>query len=171
MLAPERPGPDGPGTDSALPLPDPAAVCAEAAHLLGLVRSALAATAHHDGRSAVLVLPGGLPWTGPAAGLARWLAWYAATGLVRGAAATEALYGVRVNGLVVEPGGERLAGLLAGYLLSPDGAWLNGFVLTADDRGVGVLSDESPRWQAFATSDELALPADLGRELGIRDPG
>jgi NAD(P)-dependent dehydrogenase (short-subunit alcohol dehydrogenase family) len=171
VFAPERPSPDGPGTDSALPLPDSAAVCAEAAHLLGLVRSGLAATAHHDGRSAILVLPGGLPWTGPAAGLARWLAWYAATGLVRGAAATEAMYGVRANGLVVEPGGERLAGLLAGYLLSSDGAWLNGFVLTADDRGVGVLSDESPRWQAFVTGDDLALPAELGRELGIRDPG
>ena len=119
MFAPDGPGADTAGGDSALPLPDPAAVCAQAADLLGLVRSALAAIAHHDGRSAVLVLPGGLPWTGPGAGPARWLAWYAATGLVRGAAATEAMYGVRVNGLVVEPGGERLAGLLAGYLLSP----------------------------------------------------
>ena len=48
-----------------------------------------------------MVFPGGLPWLDQEASLARWVTWYAAVGLVRGGAATEGLYGVRVNGLVL----------------------------------------------------------------------
>lgn len=169
-----------PGTDVMAPargaaagpeMPEPAAVCAQACRLLSLVRSALARTAHDDGRAAVLVLPGWLPWSDPGADLACWLAWYAAAGLVRGAAATEAMYGVRVNGLVLEPGAERQAGQVAAYLLSPSSSWLNGYLLTADGRGVGLLSDESPRWQVFGTDSDFPFPPGLAGELGVGRPG
>lgn len=139
-------------------LPDPGAARTAVTDLLGLVRSAIEATAHHDDRGVVVVFPGGLPWLDQEASLARWVAWYAAVGLVRGGAATEGLYGVRVNGLVPGPGHGRLAGPLARYLLSPASAWLNGYVLTADERGIGLLSDENPRWQAFASGDGWGLP-------------
>jgi NAD(P)-dependent dehydrogenase (short-subunit alcohol dehydrogenase family) len=142
-------------------LPDPGAACSAVADLLGRVRSAVELTAHHDDRGVVIVLPGWLPWLDERAGLARWLAWYAAVGLVRGGAATEAIYGVRVNGLVLGPGHQRLAAATVGYLLSAESSWLNGYVLTVDERGVGLLSDENPRWQGYLTGEELALPKGL----------
>lgn len=142
-------------------LPDPGAARSAVADLLGRVRSAVGLTAHHDDRGVVLVLPGWLPWLDEDADLARWLAWYAAVGLVRGGAATEAIYGVRVNGLVLGPGHRRLAGATVRYLLSAESSWLNGYVLTVDERGVGLLSDEDPRWQGYAVGEELALPKGL----------
>jgi hypothetical protein len=30
-----------------------------------------------------------------------------------------------------------------------------------DERGVGLLSDEEPRWQGYTTGEELALPKGL----------
>ena len=142
-------------------LPDPGAARSAVADLLGHVQSAVELTAHHDDRGVVIVLPGWLPWLDEHADLARWLAWYAAVGLVRGAAATEAIYGVRVNGLVLGQGHQRLAGATVRYLLAAESSWLNGYVLTVDERGVGLLSDEEPRWQGYATGEELALPKGL----------
>jgi hypothetical protein len=149
------------GTQRALALPDPGAACSAVADLLGRVRSAIELTAHHDDRGTVIVFPGGLPWLDDEADLARWVAWYAAVGLVRGGAATEGIYGVRVNGLVLGPGHERLGGALVRYLLSPASSWLNGYVLTIDGRGVGLLSDENPRWQGYASGDDFTLPDGL----------
>ena len=142
-------------------LPDPGAARSAVADLLGHVQSAVELTAHHDDRGVVIVLPGWLPWLDEHADLARWLAWYAAVGLVRGAAATEAIYGVRVNGLVLGQGHQRLAGATVRYLLAAESSWLNGYVLTVDERGVGLLSDEEPRWQGYTTEEELALPKGL----------
>ncbi|HEX3921983.1 MAG TPA: SDR family NAD(P)-dependent oxidoreductase [Streptosporangiaceae bacterium] len=158
VFAPDVPAPMPAPAAGAVALPDPGAARTAVTDLLGLVRSAIEATAHHDDRGVVVVFPGGLPWLDQEASLARWVAWYAAVGLVRGGAATEGLYGVRVNGLVPGPGHARLAGPLARYLLSPASAWLNGYVLTADERGIGLLSDENPRWQAFASGDGWGLP-------------
>jgi hypothetical protein len=149
------------GTQRALALPDPGAACSAVADLLGRVRSAIELTAHHDDRGTVVVFPGGLPWLDDEAGLARWVAWYAAVGLVRGGAATEGIYGVRVNGLVLGAGHERLGGALVRYLLSPASSWLNGYVLTIDGRGVGLLSDENPRWEGYASGDDFTLPDGL----------
>lgn len=149
------------GAQRALALPDPGAACSAVADLLGRVRSAIELTAHHDDRGTVVVFPGGLPWLDDEAGLARWVAWYAAVGLVRGGAATEGIYGVRVNGLVLGAGHERLGGALVRYLLSPASSWLNGYVLTIDGRGVGLLSDENPRWQGYASGDDFTLPDGL----------
>jgi NAD(P)-dependent dehydrogenase (short-subunit alcohol dehydrogenase family) len=145
--------------ESALPAADQA--CATVVELLSLVQAALAGTARRDGRAVLLVLPGGLPWRDPGVSLERWLAWYAAVGLMRGAAATEAMYGVRVNGLAIAPGSEVLAGGLAAYLLSRRSHWLNGYVLTADTRGAGLLADETPRWEAFASGADFEWPPAL----------
>jgi hypothetical protein len=142
-------------------LPDPGAARSAVADLLGHVQSAVELTAHHDDRGVVIVLPGWLPWLDEHADLARWLAWYAAVGLVRGAAATEAIYGVRVNGLVLGQGHQRLAGATVRYLMAAESSWLNGYVLTVDERGVGLLSDEEPRWQGYTTGEELELPEGL----------
>lgn len=142
-------------------LPDPGAARSAVADLLGRVRSAIGLTAHHAGHGVVIVLPGWLPWLDTRADLARWLAWYAAVGLVRGAAATEAIYGVRVNGLVLGSGHECLAAATVRYLLAAESTWLSGYVLTVGERGVGLLSDEDPRWQGFVTGGELVLPQGL----------
>lgn len=58
-------------------------------------------------------------------------------------------------------GHQRLAGATVRYLLAAESSWLNGYVLTVDERGVGLLSDEEPRWQGYATGEELALPKGL----------
>ncbi len=127
------------------------------------LQSALALAGRDGGRSVLVVLP---PWRDDGA-LACALAWYAAVGLIRGTAATEAIYGVRVNGLVVERGHEQLGAAMAGYLLSANSHWLNGYLLTADGLGAGVLSDERPRWQGHYPGAEFRLPAAIGRELGL----
>jgi hypothetical protein len=116
----------------------------------------------------VVVLP---PWPGEEhADLGCAVAWYAAVGLIRGSAATEGIYGVRVNGLTVEPDQEELGGAVTHYLLSPASDRLNGCVLTADSTGVGVLSDERPRWQSYSAGGQFRLPPAIGRALGA-EPG
>jgi NAD(P)-dependent dehydrogenase (short-subunit alcohol dehydrogenase family) len=145
-------------------LPPPDETCAAVAELLGQVQAALALTQHDRGRSIVVVLP---LWPGEEGDLACALTWYSAIGLIRGGAATEAIYGVRVNGLVIEPGQEQLAAAVADYLLSADSRWLNGYVLTADSLGAGVLCDERPRWQGHFAGAQFRLPTAIRRELGI----
>jgi hypothetical protein len=146
-----------------LRLPPSGETCAVVAEQLRQLQSALALAGRDGGQRVVVVLP---PW--PEDGdLACALAWYAAVGLIRGTAATEAIYGVRVNGLVVDPGHERLGAAVAGYLLRPNSHWLNGYLLTADGLGAGVLSDERPRWQGHYPEAEFRLPAAVGRELGV----
>jgi NAD(P)-dependent dehydrogenase (short-subunit alcohol dehydrogenase family) len=144
-------------------LPPPGETCPVIVELLHQLQSALALAGRDGGRSVLVVLP---PWRDDGA-LACALAWYAAVGLIRGTAATEAIYGVRVNGLVVERGHEQLGAAMAGYLLSEDSHWLNGYLLTADGLGAGVLSDERPRWQGHYPGAEFRLPAAIGRELGL----
>lgn len=146
-----------------LRLPPSGETCAVVAEQLRQLQSALALAARDGGQPVVVVLP---PW--PEDGhLGRALAWYAAVGLIRGTAATEAIYGVRVNGLIVDPGHEQLGAAVAGYLLRPNSYWLNGYLLTADGLGAGVLSDERPRWQGHYPEAEFRLPAAVGRELGV----
>jgi hypothetical protein len=153
-------------------IPQAAETCAAVAQLIGRVQSALALASRDGSHSVVVLLP---PWpgekaSGQASDLACTLLWYAAIGLIRGSAATEAVYGVRVNGLVAEPGQERLADAVTGYLLGGDSGWLNGYVLTADSLGVGVLSDERPRWQGYFTGPGFPLPPAVRRELGQQLP-
>jgi NAD(P)-dependent dehydrogenase (short-subunit alcohol dehydrogenase family) len=149
-------------------LPPAAETCAAVGQLLGDVQSALARASRDGSQSVVVVLPA---WPGEEPGdVACVLLWYAAIGLIRGSAATEAVYGTRVNGLVTETGQEQLAARVAEYLLSGDSSWLNGYVLTADSLGVGVLSDERPRWQGFFADAGFQLPPAIRRELGLRPP-
>jgi NAD(P)-dependent dehydrogenase (short-subunit alcohol dehydrogenase family) len=151
-----------------LSLPPPAETCAAVGQLLGHVQSALALASRDGSHSVVVMLP---PWPGEeASDLACTLLRYAAIGLIRGSAATETVYGVRVNGLAAEPGQERLAATVAEYLLSSGSGWLNGYILTADSLGVGVLSDERPRWQGYFADAGFRLPPAICRELGMRPP-
>ena len=143
-------------------LPPAAETCAAAGQLLGHVQSALALASRDGSHSVVVVLP---PWPGEGSDLACALLWYAAVGLIRGSAATEAVYGVRVNGLVAGPGQGQLAARVAEYLLSRDSSWLNGYILTADSLGVGVLADEQPRWQGYFGDAAFRLPPAIRREL------
>jgi NAD(P)-dependent dehydrogenase (short-subunit alcohol dehydrogenase family) len=146
-----------------LRLPPSGETCAVVAEQLRQLQSALAVAGRDGGQPVVVVLP---PW--PEDGdLACALAWYAAVGLIRGTAATEAIYGVRVNGLIVDPGHEQLGAAVAAYLLRPDSFWLNGYLLTADGLGAGMLSDERPRWQGHYPEAEFRFPVTVGRELGL----
>jgi NAD(P)-dependent dehydrogenase (short-subunit alcohol dehydrogenase family) len=146
-----------------LRLPPSGETCAVVADQLRQLQSAVAVAGRDGGQPVVVVLP---PW--PEDGdLTCALAWYAAVGLIRGTAATEAIYGVRVNGLIVDPGHEQLGAAVAGYLLRPESSWLNGYLLTTDGLGAGVLSDERPRWQGHYSEADFQLPAAVGRELGV----
>jgi hypothetical protein len=148
-------------------LPEVDRVCASLTDLLGDVQLGIRATAHHHAHGIVVILPSIL-WLPPEpSGISQWLVSYGAVGLIRGAAATEAIYGVRVNGLVCEPGHEALVGPLLRYLFSTDSAWLNGSVLTVDGQGVGLLADERPRWQTFSESGSFTLPSAFGHQISM----
>ena len=160
-------GPRATLSDVALPAPEE--TCATVASMLSWVQSGLALTKRHDDRAIAVVLP---PWPGEQCDdLACALTWYAAVGLIRGSAATEGIYGVRVNGLTVEPGYEDLGGAVTQYLLSSAGGWLNGHVLTADSMGIGLLADERPRWQSYSAGGQLRLPPAVRQALGAEPAG
>jgi hypothetical protein len=62
-----------------------------------------------------------------------------------------------------------LIGPVVGYLLAPESAWLNGYILTVDGQGVGLLADERPRWQSYMGGPGFTLPAGFHQQLGT-DP-
>lgn len=117
------------------------------------VQQALRLTRHHERRGIAVILPSDVPSS--TSGSGEWLHWYGAIGLIRGAAATEAIYGVRTNGVVVELGGESTASELVRYLLSEDATWLNGYVFVASRDGVALIRDEQPAWQLYTGGGSL----------------
>jgi NAD(P)-dependent dehydrogenase (short-subunit alcohol dehydrogenase family) len=135
-------------------------------HSLRSIRHGIRSTGPRTGARVVVVLPGWLPWLTPDAGLGDWLSWYGAIGAVRGSAATEIQYGVRVNGLAVQPCQDRRAAQVIRYCLDEDHSWLNGCVLACDQEGVGLLADERPRWQSFFGDSARVIPPSLESLLG-----
>ena len=130
-------------------LGDPVALCSDLVDLLAFVQSGVSVTARHSSHGVLLVLRGELPWRDESSLLRDWTLMHGAAGLIRGVAATEAIYGVRCNALICRTGREELVSPLIQYLLSPASNWLNGYLLTVDSMGVGLLADEQPRWQSY----------------------
>jgi NAD(P)-dependent dehydrogenase (short-subunit alcohol dehydrogenase family) len=142
-------------------------VCAAIVETLRYVQFGIRATIHDEAFGVAVVMPGGLPWLDPAAQLREWMLWYAAVGAVRGGAATEAIYGVRVNGITLPDDQEAQADPVLSYALSADSSWLNGYQLFIDDVGVGVLSDEKPRLQLFSGDLDASVPSGFFAQLGV----
>lgn len=130
-------------------LGDPVALCSDLVDLLAFVQSGVAVTARQSSHGVLLVLRGELPWQDESSLLRDWTLMHGAAGLIRGVAATEAIYGVRCNALICGTGREELVTPLIQYLLSPTSDWLNGYLLTVDSQGIGLLADEQPRWQSY----------------------
>jgi hypothetical protein len=133
-------------------------VCAGLAQALRYVQWGIRSTGPHRGSAVVLVLPGPVPWVDPKSTLVDWMVWYGAVGAVRGGAATEAIYGVRVNGLVSARDEERHAAPVVRYALAEGRDWLNGYVLSSDAEGAGLLADERPLWQCFSGDAVAPVP-------------
>ena len=121
-------------------------------------------------------MAGDTPWNSDRPDAFDWLTWYGTIGLIRGVAATEWIYGVRVNGLIAGSANDGLIGPALSYLLSSEGSWLNGYVLLVAEDGVGLMADERRRWQSYSDGPEFALPDFLRQEIrassaGIVEPG
>ncbi|HET6190372.1 MAG TPA: SDR family oxidoreductase [Trebonia sp.] len=146
-------------------LPDPSIACGKLASMLSDVQSAIRAAHGHVNGSVVVVLAGDTPWNSDRPDALNWLTWYGTIGLIRGVAATESIYGVRVNGLIAGSANDGLIGPALCYLLSSGSSWLNGYLLAVAEDGVGLMADERPRWQSYSDGPGFALPDFLRQEI------
>jgi hypothetical protein len=152
-------------------LPDPYIACSKLADILSDVQSAIRATHGRVNGSVAVVLAGNTPWNSDRPDALNWLTWYGTIGLIRGVAATESIYGVRVNGLVAGSANNGLIGPALSCLLSPGSSWLNGYVLSVAEDGVGLMADERPRWQSYSDGPVFTLPDFLRQEIKASSAG
>jgi 3-oxoacyl-[acyl-carrier protein] reductase len=162
---PPEPDAKAASTESVFNIVNADEVCEALVETLRLLQLAIRTSIRDASLGAALVFPGWCPWLDPEAGPREWLLWYGAVGAVRGGAATRAIYGVRINGVSVASKHEANASQVLPFLLSAQSSWLNGYLLTFDQDGVGVLSDEKPKWQMFSGDAGESMPPGFVSQL------